>query len=436
MKKYKIKRLPTRRNVALKNRIVKTRGRAKWVGIVYLAASFFILVSACFPMMKSDFVKVGLSSVWREFTLSSFKSMSTAVNVLPFLLALLYVGMLLVLLGMFAKALWGVGGLFKRKANRKYGFNLNVNAMQGMGKVFSDMFAVVLGVYFVICVLSGSGKPTPLAWVFLSVCLVVHFVCGIRGGKASYFDVDENGQMVERRRLVGRIAPFCRNLVQIVGVFAMMYLFLRTSRIHECIEAMLKKDVWINHFFKNVVSFASLLLQFVTATSLLVLLKHATGTAEFDMEGTQASGMKNYRVFAFFIFLASGATFFYRKLFGEVVLKYSEEQAQTITTLSPWTDYVSLILAGLGLAMFVFEVVMRNYPRIRVATKGDFVETDGEISAAQEKTFQDLSEDGAAQTAESPAAEQQSIEIPPTEDDPAGGGAASDNGPGDGAQTA
>ncbi|MBQ8343208.1 MAG: hypothetical protein IJY21_03775 [Clostridia bacterium] len=378
MKKYKIKGLPTQQNATLKNRIVKTRGRAKWVGVVYLAASFFVLIAACFSMMKSDYVKVGLATVWREFTLSSFKSMSTAVNILPFLLALLYIGMLILLLVMFIRAMWGIGGLFKRKANRKYGFNLNVNAMQGMGKVFSDMFAVVLGVYFVIFALSGSGKPTVFFYVFVLLCLTVHFLCGIRGGKASYFDVDENGQMVERRRLVGRIAPFCRNFVQIVGVFAMMYLFLRTSRIHECIEAMLKKDVWVNHFLKNVVSFASVLLQFVTGISLLVLLKHATGTAEFDMEGTRASGMKNYRVFAFFIFLASGATFFYRELFGEVALRYSELEERTFITISRWTDQTSLLLAGLGLAMFIFEIIMRNYPRARVATNGISAENDGE----------------------------------------------------------
>ncbi len=367
MKKYKIKRLPTQQNVTLKNRIVKTRGRAKWVGIVYLVASFFVLIAACFPMMRSDYVKVGLATVWREFTLSSFKSMSTAVNILPFLLALLYIGMLILLLVMFIRAVWGIGGLFKRKANKKYGFNLNVNAMQGMGKVFSDMFAVVVGVYFVIFVLGGSGKPTPFFYVFAVLCLTVHFLCGIRGGKASYFEVDEDGKMVERRRLVGRIAPFCRNFVQFVGVFAMMYLFLRTSRIHECIEAMLKKDVWVNHFLKNLVSFASLLLQFVTGISLLVLLKHATGTAEFDMEGTHASGMKNYRVFAFFIFLASGATFFYRELFGEVALYYDAALERTFIAISRWTDQTSLLLAGLGLVMFIFEIVMRNYPRIRVA---------------------------------------------------------------------
>ncbi len=401
MKKYRIKRLPTQQNATLKNRIVKTRGRAKWVGIVYLAASFFVLLSACFPMMKSDYVKVGLATVWREFTLSSFKSMSTAVNVLPFLLALLYIGMLILLVVMFIRAVWGIGGLFKRKANKKYGFNLNVNAMQGMGKVFSDMFAVVTGVYFVIFALSGSGKPTAFFYVFVALCLTVHFLCGIRGGKTSYFQVDENGQMVERRRLVGRIAPFCRNFLQIIGVFAMMYLFLRTSRIHECIEAMLKKDVWVNHFLKNVVSFMSLLLQFVTGISLLVLLKHATGTAEFDMEGTRASGMKNYRVFAFFIFLASGATFFYRELFGEVALYYDVALEKTFITISRWTDQTSLILAGLGLVMFIFEVIMRNYPRIRVATN--------------EKTDEKESVDDGQKTDEDDQAVQQAIDVPTTQ---------------------
>lgn len=415
MKKYRIKGLPTQQNSTLKNRIAKARGRAKWIGVVYLAASLFVLIAACFPMMKSSYVKVGLAAVWREFTLSSFKSMSTAVNILPFLLALLYIGMLILLVVMFVRALWGIGGLFKRKANKKYGFNLNVNAMQGMGKVFSDMFSFVLGVYFVIFVLSGienNGRLTPFFYVFVGICLTVHFLCGLRGGKASYFDVDENGQMVERRRRVGRIAPFCRNLVQIAGVFLMAYLFLKTSRIHECIEAMLKKDVWVNHFLKNVVSFASLLLQFVTGISLLVLLKHATGTSEFDMEGTQASGMKNYRVFAFFIFLASGATFFYRELFGEVNLYYDAVKEMTFITISKWTDQTSLILAGLGLAMFIFEVIMRNYPRERVATDA---KTDGETAETQtDETPSEKDEHGGGNQ----DAVQQAIELPTTEDAP------------------
>ncbi len=410
MKKYEIKGLPTQQNAALKNRIVKTRIRAKWVGTLYLAACFFVLVSACFPLMKSDYVKIGVADVWREFSLNSFQSMRQAVNVIPFLLALLYIGMLILLLIMFIRTLWGVRGLFKRKANRKYGFNLNVNAMQSMGKVFSSMFAVVLNVYFVIFMLSGNCKPTVFYYVFMALCLTVHFLCGIRGGKASYFDVGENGQMQERRRRIGRIVPFIRNLVQIIGVFVMMSLFLRTSRIHECIEAMLKKDVWVNHFWKNVVSFASLLLQFVTAISLLTLLKHATGTSEFDIDGTQASGMKNYRVFAFFIFLASGATFFYRKMFGEVALRYSEAEKRTLIEIFRWTDKLSLILALIGLIMFIFEVIMRNYPRERVETNT--------VSAEKTTGAEGDGANAEQEPQENATAVQQEMEIPRAEDVP------------------
>ncbi|MBQ9713982.1 MAG: hypothetical protein IJV83_01530 [Clostridia bacterium] len=393
MRKYRIKQLPTQQNASLKNRIVRTRGRAKWVGVVYLIASFFTLIAACFPMLKAEKVRLGLLTVWREFTLDSFKSLDTSVNVIPFLNALIYCGTLILLFVMFLRTLWGVGGLFKRKADKKYGFNLNVNAMQGMGKVFSTMFSVVLGMYFVVYVLSGSAKPTPLLYVFLFVGLTVHFFCGLRGGKASYFQVAENGQMVERRRMVGRLVPFVRNFLQVVGVFAMMSYFLQTSRIHECIEAMLRRDVWVNHFAKNVVSFASLLLQFVTAISLLVLLKHATGTAEFDMEGTQATGMKNYRVFAFFIFLASGATFGYRFLFGEVSLRYSVEERRTLITISKWTDTTSLIVSALGLAMFIFEVIMRNYPREKKSFSGNETQEGAEnVQQTLDLSETDLSE--------------------------------------------
>lgn len=384
MKKYKIKGLPTQQNAALKNRIVKTRTRAKWVGVVYLIACFFVLVSACFPLMKSDYVDIGLAEVWREFSLDSFQSMREAVNIIPFFLAVLYIGMLIILAIMFIRTLLRLRGLFKSKANRKYGFNRNVNAMQRIGQVFSVMFAVVLGFYFLLFMLSGSGEPTVFFYVFVILCLTLHFLGGIRGGKASYFDVGESGQMEERRRRIGRTVPFIRNFVQIIGVFSMMSLFLQTSRIHECIEAMLRKDVWVNHFWTNAISFMSLLLQFVTAISLLTLLKHATGTTEFDIDGTRVSGMKNYRVFAFFIFLASGATFFYRKLFGEVSLRYSGAAGQTVVEIFCWTDKLSLILAAIGLAMFVFEVLMRNYPRERVETNA--LSTEKTEDTAEEKT--------------------------------------------------
>lgn len=419
MKKYKIKGLPTQQNAALKNRIVKTRMRAKWVGVVYLAACLFVLVSACFPLMKSDYVKIGLIDVWREFSLDSFQSMRQTENIIPFVVAVLYIGILAVLIGMFIRTLWSIRGLFKHKANRKYGFNRNVNAMQRIGKVFSNMFAVVVGGYFIIFMLSGSGKPTVFFFVFMVLCLVVHFLGGIRGGKASYFDVGENGQMQERRRRTSRVIPFIRNFVQIIGVFAMMTLFLRASHIHECIEAMLRKDVWVHHFWKNVVNFASLLLQFVTAFSLLTLLTHATGTAEFDIDGTQASGMKNYRVFAFFVFLSSGATFFYRKLFGEVSLRYIGKEGQTIVEICRWSDKISLILACIGLAMFVFEVLMRNYPHERIATNALFseqTENSAEDGATDDNRAMQADVETVATQQEDDEVAQQSMDIPSTGD--------------------
>jgi hypothetical protein len=59
MKKFKIKRLPTQQNVYLKNRIVKTRGRARAVGIVYAVSTLVLIVAACFPLLETEQTGLG-----------------------------------------------------------------------------------------------------------------------------------------------------------------------------------------------------------------------------------------------------------------------------------------------------------------------------------------------------------------------------------------
>jgi hypothetical protein len=108
-------------------------------------------------------------------------------------------------------------------------------------------------------------------------------------------------------------------------------------------------------------SFASLILQSVTMFSLSVLLKHATGTAEFDIDGRRASRETNFRVFAFYVMVTSGATCFCRYFFGEVAF-VSDFKGALMVEASSWMDYYSLIMAVLALAMFIVENVMQDVP--------------------------------------------------------------------------
>ena len=361
MKKFKIKRMPTQQNLYLKSRIAKNRTRTKWVGLTYFIAAVAMAVMACFPLLHSDVAYFGIAHFWRGFVGFDINVLNNTNDVLPFTVSFLYVITMIVIAINLVKGTLKFRGLFRKKASAKYGFNLNAVQMHGMGGVFSNIFAATITFYFLAAVLCGGLKGTPLLIIVVAVGLVVHFLCGLRGGKASYFDVDEYGKMIEHKREIGRVAPFFRNLSQVLTTFIMIYFFLRTCGLHAVIPPFFQEDTWTVYLRENPLTFASMGLQILTALSLIALLKHATGISEYDIEGTQAAGMKNFRVFAFFVMLTSFATFVCRLLFGEARFTALEGGGTVFETVQ-WRDYTSLIVAGIALGMFILEVAMRNMP--------------------------------------------------------------------------
>ena len=259
--------------------------------------------------------------------------------------------------------------LLNKKESKAYGFNRSVYAMHDLGNAFSDCFFAIIGFHFLICLLCGKVSFKPLLFITLFVGVGVHFLCGHHGGKASYFEVNEDGKAVEHKRLFDRLAPFVRNLLQIIATFLMMYFFVEVCNVGACIRPFYNNHGFKEYLVDGILAYASLLLQTLTAISLMVLIRHSVGIAEYDIDGPNASGMKNYRVFVFFVMLTTGATFVCRAVFGEAV--FVQKNGETFVSILQWQDWDSLIITAIAFSMFVVEIIMRNMPFKKGAKKSD-----------------------------------------------------------------
>lgn len=369
MKRYKKRNVPNQQGIYLKKRIAKTRGRAEFIGILYLLATFAVAAVACFPLLTSALASVGVKDFWKVFTLSALKDWRNAETFVKLASAALYGFMLFGLAINVIKALSKLNWLFKKKGSKTHSFNRNVYAMEDLGNIFSGSFASVINFYFLIYVLCGTAKLETVAYVFLGAGVLVHFFCGLIGGKASYFDSDSRGNLIEQKRLIGRFAPFLRNVLQICAVAGIGWFFLKANTLSDCIAPLLERGAISAYVKPNLMGFVSVALQALTALCILVLVKHATGTSEYSIEGTEASGMKNFRVFSFFIVLTAGATAVCRYLFGEATFAFVEVLSEvgaggTVLSVLKYKDYDSLIAAGIAFVMFVIELIMSRMPRL------------------------------------------------------------------------
>ncbi len=348
----------------LKARIARNRTRAELIGLLYLVATIVLAVAACSPLMIHKLAPIGISQFWRQFLPANLKAAKNLEWVIRMVNSTLYAAMLIGLVVNTIRAFAKLGWLFKKKASKTYGFNRNAYAMEDIGNLFSGSFALILITYFIIALFCGNVALSSFRIRFgllIVGALFIHFFCGIIGGKISYFDL-EDGDIVEEERVIGRFAPVLRNVIQLVVVFAMIILFLDVCKLHTVISPLLEKGGIRKYLLNQPTAWISLVLQGLTILCLFVLIKHATGITEFNINGPYGSGMKNFRVFSFFIFLTSGATFACRYLFKEVAFKMTS--TGRVSELVQILDVRSIIIAGIALAVFIIEVVMRHMPAI------------------------------------------------------------------------
>ena len=332
----------------MKRRIRKTRGKAQRVGFLYLIGTILLAALAVLPTLNIPGIAVmgDNTALWAELNLGA--NVDTICRVL-------YVLMLLIVIINVFKAFSKLGWLYKKKASKTYGLNRNVYAMQSLGKIFSSSFAVIIINSFLIVLLSGSyagaltdfeafkailadnmfvaGIPNML--IIIAVGVVFHLICGWFGAKVSLFTVEEGLGVVEQKRQVGRFASLFRNILQIAVALVIPYLVLKLNVVNDFVGSIIGDATAPDSILA--------ILQLVIVLCWLVLIKHATATTEFNAEGADGAGMKNFTVFMFFTLVASAAMYF---------LGGFEGDASTC----------AIALLGISFVMFVIQILLRKAP--------------------------------------------------------------------------
>ncbi len=371
MKKYT--KFISKQNAYLRKRIARTRAKAGFVGILYLIATILLagmaaLLPVIVPTVGDNTVNLGALEFWKVFQAPDTTSVS---GILTLAIAALYGLMLLGIVINVFRAFAQLNWLFKKKVSKTYGFNRNVYAMQELGYRFAGNFASILSFNFLIWVVASDATLAPVTlvagleslyniYLILAVALVFHFFLGLTGGKISLF-YEEGVGVVEQKRIVGRFAPFVRNLLQIVAVGAIMYFFIEVNSVHSFIQMCLpianeagEAEIEVLKMVQDgkIMDLIPYVLEVLTIIWIFVLVKHATSITEYRPEGTDAYGMKNYGLFSFFTVLTMG---------GCLALNVLNAGAFDIN--DPWTLNVVIIVA-VALVMVIVEIAMHNAPAL------------------------------------------------------------------------
>ncbi len=317
----------------LKKRIARNRRRSIGVGLFYLLGTIGLMVAvAILPMFKGgeSYTAMKFYEAFLNMDLASTAGITQLVS------AVLYTVMLLVGLIGVIKALVKFKWLFKKKANQEHGFNRNAYAAMEMADAFAATFIAIVLNYFLIAFCNKVNEFEMLFAIVLGVGAVFHFIGCICGAKISFYDIHE-GQLLEQTRIVGRFAPFVRNLLQIAGVIAIMHFLLKINTTMSAIHSLLGDGG---------VDMISAILIAVVIVCLIPLVKHAFDNTEYNMDGYEGAGMKTFRVFAFFVFLlAVGVALYDNFVVG------NELNTQL------------LIVAGIAFVSFLVEIIMRKRPK-------------------------------------------------------------------------
>lgn len=345
--------------VSLKKRVSATHAKAEFVGFLYLIATVFLAVMSFFPLIYGTSVgAMNVTNFWKP--LIALKNIDGSG--LPVLfnagVSIIYVVLLLTVVINVFRSLSCLGLLFKKKASRVSGFNRNEMAMEKMGKIFSGTYCVFIAFPFMIHLITGAGFAN-LFYFSATIGLIFHFWAGLVGGNVSTFTVGEN--VTEEKRKFGRIAPFFRNLAQLVFVGLIMYFISETNLMLNMLKwaekgafSELFKGPKMDLVYYGIIPLGQLLICIWT----LVLLKHATASTEFQRDGKEASGMKNFRVFSILLLITAGA-FFGFMCFASTKRDFVSPQMGTL--------YIAII----AFAALIEEFCMCRLPNVKGAVEDD-----------------------------------------------------------------
>lgn len=356
-------------------RVKKVHSKAKFVGMLYFLGTIALAVLSCLPTILIDGAKLWIVDFWKPYT----TLFSAERNIYAVVISTLYLFVLLATIINALRAFGKLGNLL-RKNHKKVGrLKQNMQAMDDMGKRFSGSLAAIIIFHFLIYIISPltlEGRPAielamPFAYISIGGGLFIHFFAGLIHGTVSNFDVSGPiTNVVEEKRECGLFVYFFRNLVQVAAVGVILYFFTNICNFSGVVVALIGgvNPLAGAELLKHILP---LLLQIVIVICLLIMIKHATAATEFNLYGMQGSGMRNFRVFSFFVFMAAGVGF---------MLDY--------VYYKPDYPMENLIIGGVALGAFLIDCIFKsrqkkNTKRMEAPQKQEEEEEEEEIELIQ-----------------------------------------------------
>ena len=324
----------------MEKRIKTVHSRAQFAGFLYLLGTLALAVFAFLPLFTfgetqwsvtnfyAPFLSIAESPDWLEVAKAAFYALLLLISVIN---ALICLGCL--------------GKLYKKTHKSAKRCNNNAKAMKKMASAFSSSFATLIIMYLQIYLLYPQATAITvdlMAYIALGAAVVVHLFAGLVGGYVSNFEpTDEKGVLEEEKRDCSMFVYFFRNLVQLAAVGGILYYFMMNNCIYDVVSTLIVGGNPIEG--KEIMPLVSMGLQVLIFLCSLVLIKHATAATEFNLYGIEGKGMKNYRVFSFFVFLFAA---------GVAVIAYLQDN-----TVIPM-DYI--IIAGAAFVAFLIDCIFKS----------------------------------------------------------------------------
>ena len=296
----------------LKRRVSEVHSRAKLVGIIYLFATIALLAAvAILPLMSGTVlydgnkmaVLVAYDGLKSLLDLGFGTIFQTPAYIIVFLQLVLYFILLLVLLINVIRALCKLNWLFKRRASYINGFNRNMYAMDALGKRYSSSFAamVIFYVLFALLTFRGDGVALPaitlMGYIVLGVSLLIRFAIGALEGSVPLFTT--GGKIVEQKRDHGLLIYFIRNFVQIIVLGGVLYFLASASGLANGLHTILTEIIVEgNKMYLINVDAIPVYVELFAAICLMVMIKHATASTEYNRKCNHGEGMKNFAIFS------------------------------------------------------------------------------------------------------------------------------------------
>lgn len=349
LKQEKVQKKLTARQKKLldyKRRIKKAHKKARHIGWWYVFFTVIVAASAFLPLFISIDGEFSVLTIWNALFKLKLLDKNFSGIIVGLLGTIFYTFIIFTVIFNAVKAFKCIKSLYFKKPSYNHGYNRPAQGMMRLGDLFSGSLITLVLFAYLMRVLA-SVELTPLFWGVVFLGIIVHFWLGLRSGGVSFFTVDKKREV---KRMGGKMAPFLRNLFQILVVSVIMKYFLETNLILNLINVLggLPSSAGV---FTN---FLLPVIHILMLVCIIMLVNHALRAKEFHHDGKRAPGRKEFRTVSSLLLLASVVSFVFTFIVSN--MKNSGKFSMS---------YGSLYIAVLALAAIIEEFSLRNYPRLK-----------------------------------------------------------------------